>query len=93
MLGRIYTPQLLMTGQTDAVVLLLPGAALGDGLAGRLLAALVAAGAFAAFLSTSSGLLTSVAGVISTDVLGPGLGTRLPAGHGDRRGACRWCWR
>ncbi|GAB3950215.1 hypothetical protein GCM10027614_50290 [Micromonospora vulcania] len=71
-LGRIYTPQLLVSGQTDAVVVLLPGAALGDGLAGRLLAALVAAGAFAAFLSTSSGLLTSVAGVISTDVLGRG---------------------
>jgi cation/acetate symporter len=32
----------------------------------------VAAGAFAAFLSTSSGLLTSVAGVLSTDVLGHG---------------------
>ena len=71
-LGRIYTPQLLLTGQTDAVVVLLPGAALGDGLTGQLLAALVAAGAFAAFLSTSSGLLTSVAGVISTDVLGRG---------------------
>ncbi|MFG1802741.1 cation acetate symporter [Micromonospora carbonacea] len=71
-LGRIYTPQLLVTGQTDAVVVLLPGAALGDGSTGRLLAALVAAGAFAAFLSTSSGLLTSVAGVISTDVLGRG---------------------
>ncbi|MFI7279192.1 cation acetate symporter [Micromonospora chersina] len=71
-LGRIYTPQLLVTGQTDAVVVLLPGATLGDGTTGRLLAALVAAGAFAAFLSTSSGLLTSVAGVISTDVLGRG---------------------
>lgn len=71
-LGRIYTPQLLVTGQTDAVVVLLPGAALGDGATGRLLAALVSAGAFAAFLSTSSGLLTSVAGVISTDVLGRG---------------------
>lgn len=71
-LGRIYTPQLLMTGQTDAVVLLLPGAALGGGLLGQLLAALVAAGAFAAFLSSSSGLLTSVAGVLSTDVLGRG---------------------
>ena len=32
-LGRVYTPQLLMTGRTDAVVLLLPGAALGDGAA------------------------------------------------------------
>jgi cation/acetate symporter len=68
-LGRVYTPQLLLTGQTDAVVLLLPGAAVGNGVLGQLLAALVAAGAFAAFLSSSSGLLTSVAGVISTDVL------------------------
>jgi Na+(H+)/acetate symporter ActP len=71
-LGRVYTPQLLMTGRTDAVVLLLPGAALGGGLTGQLLGALVAAGAFAAFLSSSSGLLTSVAGVLSTDVLGQG---------------------
>jgi cation/acetate symporter len=71
-LGRIYTPQLMITGRTDATVALLPQAALGDGLTGQLLAALVAAGAFAAFLSTSSGLLTSVAGVISTDVLGRG---------------------
>ncbi|HEV7896423.1 MAG TPA: cation acetate symporter, partial [Planosporangium sp.] len=71
-LGRIYVPQLLMTGESDAVVLLLPGAALGPGVTGQLLGALVAAGAFAAFLSTSSGLLTSVAGVLSTDVLGHG---------------------
>ncbi|MDG6110059.1 cation acetate symporter [Dactylosporangium aurantiacum] len=71
-LGRVYTPQLLMTGNTDAVVLLLPSAALGGGLTGQLLSALVAAGAFAAFLSASSGLLTSVAGVLSTDVLGHG---------------------
>ncbi|AEV89163.1 sodium:solute symporter [Actinoplanes sp. SE50] len=71
-LGRIYTPQLLMTGHTDAVVLLLPEAALGGGHLGRLLGALVTAGALAAFLSTSSGLLTSVAGVIFTDVLRPG---------------------
>jgi Na+(H+)/acetate symporter ActP len=68
-LGRVYTPQLLMTGDTDAVVLLLPVAVLGSGALGQLLAALVAAGAFAAFLSSSSGLLTSVAGVVSTDVL------------------------
>ena len=71
-LGRIYTPQLLLTGKTDAVVVLLPGAALGGGLIGQLMAALVAAGAFAAFLSTSSGLLTSVAGVISADGMGRG---------------------
>jgi len=70
-LGRLYVPELLLTGKTDAVVLVLPGAAVG-GFAGQLLAGLVAAGAFAAFLSTSSGLLVSVSGVLSTDVLGGG---------------------
>jgi len=77
-LGRIYTPQLLITGRTDAVVLLLPQAVLGDGHLGRLLGALVTAGAMAAFLSTSSGLLTSVAGVVFTDVL-----------HAERGGSVR----
>ncbi len=71
-LGRVYTPQLLLTGEGDAVVLLLPSAALGGGTTAQLLGALVAAGAFAAFLSSSSGLMTSVAGVLSTDVLGRG---------------------
>ena len=61
-------PQLLITGASDAAVLLLPGSVV-SGLGGQLLAALVAAGAIAAFLSTSSGLLVSVAGVLSTDVL------------------------
>ena len=49
-------------------MLLAPGAAIG-GAAGQLLAALVAAGAIAAFLATSSGLLVSIAGALSTDVL------------------------
>jgi cation/acetate symporter len=71
-LGRVYTPQLLMTGEADAVVLLLPSAALGGGNLAQILGALVAAGAFAAFLSSSSGLMTSVAGVLSTDVIGRG---------------------
>src|SRR5690606_23132834 len=52
----------------DAVVLVLPGR-LVDGAAGDALSALVAAGAFAAFLSTSSGLTISVAGVLSQDIL------------------------
>ena len=68
-LGRLYTPELLITGRTDAVVLTLP-TAMVDGTGGQLLGALVAAGAFAAFLSTSSGLVVSVAGVLSQDVLG-----------------------
>jgi Na+(H+)/acetate symporter ActP len=67
-LGRIYTPELLMTGNTDAVVLVLPSRMI-DGLGGQLLGALVAGGAFAAFLSTSSGLMVSLAGVLSQDVL------------------------
>ncbi|HEU0042815.1 MAG TPA: cation acetate symporter, partial [Jiangellaceae bacterium] len=67
-LGRLYTPELLLTGRTDAVVLVLPGALVG-GPAGQLLGALVTAGAFAAFLSTSSGLTVSIAGVLSQDLL------------------------
>jgi Na+(H+)/acetate symporter ActP len=69
-LSRLYTPQLLVNGDTDAAVLLLPSAVLGSGLAGALLGGLVAAGAWAAFLSTSSGLVVSVAGVLSTDIIG-----------------------
>ncbi len=68
-LGRLYTPELLLTGRTDAVVLTLPTALVG-GVTGQVLGAVVAAGAFAAFLSTSSGLTISVAGVLSQDVLG-----------------------
>ncbi|MGW5073158.1 sodium/solute symporter [Rhodococcus sp. NPDC004095] len=66
--ARLWVPQLLITGTSDAAVLLLP-ASVVSGVGGQLLAALVAAGAIAAFLATSSGLLVSVAGVLSTDVL------------------------
>jgi Na+(H+)/acetate symporter ActP len=79
-LSRLYVPQLLVTGQTDAAVLLLPTAAL-PGWFGIALAALVAAGAFAAFLSTSAGLLLSVAGVLSTDLLPRKLGDFRIAAH------------
>jgi cation/acetate symporter len=68
-LGRLYAPELLLTGRTDAVVLVLPSRMM-PGLPGELLGALVAAGAFAAFLSTASGLLVLVAGALSQDVLG-----------------------
>ena len=66
--SRLYVPRVLITGNADAAVLLAPGTAIG-GPAGQLLAALVAAGAIAAFLATSSGLLVSIAGALSTDVL------------------------
>lgn len=67
-LGRRYVPDLLLTGKTDATVLLLPERMIGGEL-GVLLSALITAGAFAAFLSTASGLTVSVAGVLSQDVL------------------------
>ncbi|GAS98029.1 Na+/solute symporter [Mycolicibacterium canariasense] len=66
--SRLYVPQLLITGSADAAVLLAPGSTVG-GVAGQLLGALVAAGAIAAFLATSSGLLVSIAGSLATDVL------------------------
>jgi cation/acetate symporter len=71
-LGRLRAPQLYLTGNTDGIVLALPSLLL-PGPAGTALAALVAAGAFAAFLSTSSGLLVSVAGALSHDVLKGGV--------------------
>lgn len=66
-LGRVYAPDLISSGRTDSVVLALPGRVLG-GLSGDLLTALLGAGAFAAFLSTSSGLVMSVGGVIGQDL-------------------------
>jgi Na+(H+)/acetate symporter ActP len=78
-LGRVLVPELYLTGETDSVVLRLPEAA-WPGLGGELLGALVAAGAFAAFMSTASGLMVSVAGTISHDLWGRGA-----AGAGARR--------
>ncbi|HEY4020267.1 MAG TPA: cation acetate symporter [Pseudonocardiaceae bacterium] len=70
LLSRLYVPQLLVTNQSDAAILLLPTTAL-PGPVGEILAAIIVAGAFAAFLSVSSGLIVSIAGVLSTE-LGPG---------------------
>ncbi|WP_405446464.1 cation acetate symporter [Streptomyces erythrochromogenes] len=73
-LGRIYAPELALTGDADAAVLVLPERMLG-GVLGELLGALLAGGAFAAFLSTASGLTMAVAGVLHQDVL-PKCGAR-----------------
>jgi cation/acetate symporter len=70
-LGRALAPGLYVTGQTDTVVLTLPALA-WPGTGGNILGAMTAAGAFAAFMSTSSGLLISIAGTISYDVWGRG---------------------
>ncbi|MFI1169579.1 cation acetate symporter [Streptomyces sp. NPDC020801] len=68
-LGRLFAPGLTRGNRVDTVVLLLPGR-LVPGAVGQLLTALVVAGAFAAFLSTCSGLALSVAAVLSQDLLG-----------------------
>jgi cation/acetate symporter len=67
-LGRVYAPDLVASHRTDAVVLELPGRIL-QGPGADLLTAVLGAGAFAAFLSTSSGLVVSIAGVVSQDLL------------------------
>jgi cation/acetate symporter len=78
-LGRIYAPELASSGRADALVLELPRIMV-DGLLGEVLTAMVTAGAFAAFLSTSSGLSIAVAGVLSQDVTG-----RARLGSRERR--------
>ncbi|NHN56398.1 cation acetate symporter [Calidifontibacter sp. DB0510] len=65
--GRIY---LRDAPADDTLVLRLPDVAV-PGVGGSLLSALLAGGAFAAFLSTTSGLVLSVAGVLDQDVVRP----------------------
>jgi Na+(H+)/acetate symporter ActP len=69
LIARVVAPDLAVRGLADTVVLALP-ARLLPGLVGELLTALIVAGAFAAFLATSSGLVVSLAGVVSQDVFG-----------------------
>ncbi len=64
-LGRVYGDP----SHSDTLVLDLPRTMVG-GYGGELLTALVTAGAFAAFLSTSSGLSIAISGVIGQDVIG-----------------------
>lgn len=78
-LGVLGRMQPNSTGKADATVLLLP-AQLIPGPAGQFLSALIIAGAFAAFLSSSSGLLVSLAGVVSQELFGGSVrGFRLAA--------------
>jgi Na+(H+)/acetate symporter ActP len=77
-LGRLYTPELLMTGETDATLLMLPHRIL-PGLAGDLLTILVATGAFAAFASTSCGVVVAVSGSIAGNFGGGPSGFRVSA--------------
>jgi Na+(H+)/acetate symporter ActP len=67
--GRLRAPQLYTGDLTDSVVLLLPRQ-VGPQLVGDVLAAITAAGAFAAFAATLSGLLISLAGALGHDIYG-----------------------
>ena len=86
-LGRVYADELAATGRSDVLVLELPRLMM-DGAGGEVLSGLVTAGAFAAFLSTSSGLTIAVAGVLSQDVTSrTGWGRRLGGVAAFRMGA------
>ena len=74
-IGRYVASDLVAAGRADSVVLELPSR-LFDGPVAEGLTALLAAGAFAAFLSTSTGLVVSVAGVVSQDLVRWGAGHR-----------------
>jgi cation/acetate symporter len=67
-LGRIYLPNLPAGASADSLTLLLPTAVI-PGTAGQLLSAVLAGGAFAALLSTASGLTICVAGVVDQDLV------------------------
>jgi cation/acetate symporter len=86
-LARVYLPPLEEGIRSDSVLLLLPHA-VTPGALGDLLSAVLAGGAFAAFLSTASGLTVSVAGVIDQDLLSGALNRRvgldLPRAHSFR---------
>lgn len=74
-LGRVYGDRLVREDHADVLVLELPRLML-HGLGGELLTGLVTAGAFAAFLSTASGLTIAVSGVLTQDVTNRLVGER-----------------
>lgn len=71
-IARVVAPDLADPSTADSAVLVLPSRLL-PGPVGDMVTALVIAGAFAAFIATSSGLVVSLAGVVSQDVLGGGV--------------------
>ncbi len=70
--ARRFAPDLASPSKADSVVLLLPSRLI-PGVGGELVTALIIAGAFAAFISTASGLVVSIAGVVSQEALGGGV--------------------
>ena len=74
MLGAVLVPELYLSGDTDTVVVALP-ARVDGGPAGVAVTAMLSAGAFAAFLATSLGLLLALSSAVAHDLL-PGAGLR-----------------
>jgi cation/acetate symporter len=75
LLGSVLLPELYLSGATDTAVVALPSR-VDSGAAGQVFTALLTAGAFAAFLATSLGLLLALAGAVAHDLL-PGSLRRL----------------
>jgi len=73
-LGAVLVPELYLSGDTDTVVVALPRRVDG-GPAGVVVTAMLSAGAFAAFLATSLGLLLALSSAVAHDLL-PGAGLR-----------------
>ncbi|MFC4944159.1 cation acetate symporter [Pseudonocardia sp. GCM10023141] len=74
LIGTVLAPELFLSGGTDTVVVELP-ARVDSGWAGTFFTALLSAGAFAAFLATSLGLVLALSGAVSHDLL-PGTTVR-----------------
>jgi Na+(H+)/acetate symporter ActP len=68
LLGTVLLPELYLSGTTDTVVVALPSR-VNPGWTGQLFTALLTAGAFAAFLATSLGLLLAVSGAVAHDLI------------------------
>jgi len=68
-LGRALMPALYANNGTDSAVIKLPGI-LANETFGQILSGITSAGAFAAFMSTFSGLLVSMSGAFAHDIYG-----------------------
>lgn len=68
--GRNVLPELYANNLTDYVVIKLPMTLTDNRLLGQILSGITSAGAFAAFMSTFSGLLVSMSGALAHDIYG-----------------------
>ena len=68
-LGRTFMPILYASNSTDSAIIKLP-TILGNETLGHFLSGITSAGAFAAFMSTFSGLLVSMSGAFAHDIYG-----------------------